>query len=216
MAMRTAPPAAPPIHDDPVSTGWTWVALILALIGSAGTLYLSIGEHLTFGMDLDPCPLCFYQRTFMLAVAAVLLVGLFAGAQRSGYLSTITMPLTVAGLALAVVHVVMETNGELDCPKGALVQLDEQFRDQDDLHATLKEHDSAPRESLVIFALVFLVQLLDLLRSGSRGGYGLGGLFAGLIIGGLLAAGAYFTTGNCAVQRKADGEIRGCVKKIKT
>jgi hypothetical protein len=220
MAMRTAPPAAPPIHDDPVSTGWTWVALILALIGSAGTLYLSIGEHLTFGMDLDPCPLCFYQRTFMLAVAAVLLVGLFAGAQRSGYLSMITMPLTVAGLAIATIQVVMETNDELSCPKGALVQLDEEFRAKDDLHATLEKHDSPPRESLAIFALLFLVQVLDLLRSGSRGGFSWGGLLAGIIIGGLLAAGAYYTAGNCAVQRKTEGEFkgefRGCVKKVKT
>jgi hypothetical protein len=198
MAMRTTP-VPPPPPEDVVSTFWTWTALLVALIGSAGTLYMSIGERLEFGMDLVPCPCCLYQRTLILAVAAVLLVGLFAGPRRSGYLSVITLPLTVAGLAIAGVQVYKEFNRDIVCPKGALVQLDEQFRGKDDFHAKLDDIDSASRESLAIFALLFLIQLVDLLFSAGRGGFGFGGLLASVVVGGLLAAGAYFTVGNCMV-----------------
>jgi hypothetical protein len=192
-----------------VTSFWTWVALLLGLIGSAGTLYLSLGDKTTFGMSLLPCPLCFYQRTFMLALTTVLLVGLFAGPRQSGFLTLVTLPLTVAGLGVAGWHVYLEETDKLDCPTGALVQLDEQFRGKDEMHAKLEELDTAPRESLVIFTLVFLAQILDLIRSGSRGGFSFGGLLVGLVLGGLLAAGAVTTAGNCLIQIKEPGQ-GGC------
>ena len=53
-----------------MTTGrWLWAATGLALVGTAGSLYLSLG------MGLKACPLCFYQRTFVMAALAVLLVG---------------------------------------------------------------------------------------------------------------------------------------------
>jgi len=206
MAMRSSP--LPPHREEVVSTGWTWLALIIALIGAAGTLYLSIADKLDigFGMELLACPLCFYQRTLMLAVATVLLVGLFAGPRQSGYLTLVTFPLTVAGLGIGGWHIYLESTEKLKCPTGAIVQLDEELRGgKDSLHETLKDLDTAPRESLTVFALLFLVQLIDLLASGSRGGYSFGGFLVGLILGGALAAGAITTAGNCRILGK-DGQ----------
>jgi disulfide bond formation protein DsbB len=41
-------------------------ALAVSAVGTVGSLYLSLG------MGLKACPLCFYQRTFMMSTAAVL------------------------------------------------------------------------------------------------------------------------------------------------
>src|SRR5262245_8623293 len=49
---------------------WTCLALLASLVGVAGTIYLSLG------LGLRACPLCFYQRVFIMGVAAVLAVGL--------------------------------------------------------------------------------------------------------------------------------------------
>jgi hypothetical protein len=122
----------------------------------------------------------------------------------------ITLPLTVAGLALAGVEVYKEFQNKIEGP-GALIQLDERYRSKDDdFHNQLKEIDSAPRESLAIFALLFLIQLVDLLFSAGRGGFGFGGLLAGLVVGGLLAAGVYFTVGDSKVPQAAGGPIKAC------
>ena len=51
---------------------WTLAALPMTLIGSLGSIYLSVG------MGLKACPLCFYQHLFIFSVAAVLGVGLAA------------------------------------------------------------------------------------------------------------------------------------------
>jgi hypothetical protein len=208
MAMRTFPPPPVPSVSPPreiVSTFWTWVALLFALIGVAGTLYLSIGQQLTFGMDLVACPLCFYQRTFILSLAAALFVGLLAGPRRSGYLSLITLPLTVAGLAIAAYHVYLEYDGRLKCPDGALLNLYEQFKGQDDLYKQFRDMLTPPKESLVIFVLIFLVQGIDVLRSSNRGGYGFGPMLAAIIVGGLLAAGAWATKDGSVVPENLPG-----------
>ena len=65
----------------------TWLACLIALEASVGSVYLSVG------MGLNACPLCFYQRTFAFAAFGVLLVGLLIGAQRSG-LSLLALPLS--------------------------------------------------------------------------------------------------------------------------
>src|SRR5436190_1735483 len=90
-----------------------WAALLVALAGLAGSLFLSLG------MNLKACPLCFYQRTFAMSVVAVLGMGLFTGG-RSGRLGLLTLPLAVAGLGVAVFHVYLETAGKLECPQGLL------------------------------------------------------------------------------------------------
>src|SRR5947209_14635756 len=89
----------------------TWLACLVALAASVGSVYLSVG------LGLNACPLCFYQRTFAFAAFGVLLVGLLIGAQRSG-LSLLALPLSVGGLGVAVFHVFLELNGTLECPAG--------------------------------------------------------------------------------------------------
>jgi hypothetical protein len=48
----------PAPQPNPASSVVTWLALVAALVVSAGSLWLSLG------MNLVACPLCFYQRTF--------------------------------------------------------------------------------------------------------------------------------------------------------
>ncbi len=55
-----------------------WLAMALALAGTLGSLALS------WGLGLKACPLCFYQRTFVMAAFAILGVGLFVERTRPG------------------------------------------------------------------------------------------------------------------------------------
>src|SRR5918911_608496 len=123
--------------DAAAPSAWAWAALAVAVVGLAGSLYLSLGMH------LKACPLCFYQRTFMMALVAVLGVGLLAGAARPGRLALLALPLAVAGLGVALFHVWLEVRGKLECPAGVLGL------------------GTAPQQSLVVFALVFALLLLD-------------------------------------------------------
>lgn len=88
-------------------------ALWVGLIALAGSLYMSIG------MGLNACPLCFYQRTFIIAVVGVLGVGrLMETTRPSGSLSVLALPLAVAGGAVAVAHNWLVWSGTLVCPPG--------------------------------------------------------------------------------------------------
>jgi hypothetical protein len=187
------------------------LALLIALVGTAGTVWLSLGLVVDVGMDLIPCPLCYFQRTLLMAITAILLVGLFAGPKRSGYLSLVSLPLTVAGLGIAGMHVYLEYNGNppLECPDGAIVNLYERFRGQDDIYNMMHELVTPPKESLTIFVLLFLVQAIDVLRSGSRGGYGFGSLFGAIVIGAALGVGIWYTAGLGKEIPKA-GPLKGC------
>ncbi len=204
MAIVTPPGAARPARVV-VSTFWTWLALLVTLVAVAGSLYLSIG------MDLIACPLCFYQRTFVMGVAAVLLVGLFAGPGRSGLLSLVTLPLTAAALGVAGFHVYKEYNKDLECPGGAICDLYKQLKKVDKCPEVLQEYDTAPKESAAILLILFLVQTIDVLRSGSRGGFGLVGWLAALIVGGGLAYGAIASAGPGKIP-EAPAPLQGCRK----
>jgi disulfide bond formation protein DsbB len=89
------------------------VALALAVVGTLGSLYLSIG------MGLKACPLCFYQRSFIMAILAVLLMGLIVDRKRAGLLCLLCLPLSIAGLGVAVFHENLVLSGKLECPSGA-------------------------------------------------------------------------------------------------
>src|SRR5689334_2005602 len=80
-------------------TALTWLACLVALAASAGSVYLSVG------MRLRACPLCFYQRTYAFAAFGVLLVGLLSGTRHSALLA---LPLAVGGLGVAGYHVYRE------------------------------------------------------------------------------------------------------------
>ena len=101
-----------PTSEAPASTMWTWLALLVAAGATAGSVYLSTN------MGLYACPLCFYQRTFVMGVAALLLIGLLSGMGSRVSLAALAMPLAFAALAVALMHVDMERTGKLECPDG--------------------------------------------------------------------------------------------------
>src|SRR5438445_12421800 len=105
-------PHGSPSPEISAPSGWSLAALALAVAGLAGSLLLSLG------MNLKACPLCFYQRAFMMALVAVMGMGLLAGAARAARLSLLALPLAVAFLGVALFHVSLELRGKLECPSG--------------------------------------------------------------------------------------------------
>jgi disulfide bond formation protein DsbB len=98
-------------NGQSVSRTSDWLTLLIALLAIAGSLYLSLG------MYLKACPLCFYQRSFAMGVAAVLVMGMLTG-RRQTWLLALVLPMIVAGLGVAGFHVYLESIGKLECPKG--------------------------------------------------------------------------------------------------
>ena len=93
----------------------TALALVVALAGSLASVWVSAA------LGYKACPLCFYQRSFLLAAAGVLAVGLLGGLGRSASLATLTLPMAVGGTALAGLHVYLETvQRAMECPPGLL------------------------------------------------------------------------------------------------
>src|SRR5262245_9418060 len=74
---------------------WNVLALVVALVAVGGTLWLSLG------MGLKACPLCYYQRSFVMGAAAVLLLAQLTELRGSAVVSVLAMPLAVAGLGIA-------------------------------------------------------------------------------------------------------------------
>jgi disulfide bond formation protein DsbB len=124
---------------------WVLTALLLSVATLVGSLWLSLG------MGLKACPLCFYQRTFVMAVIGVLAIGLFAGSQHRHLLPFLALPLAAGGVSVALFHVYLETTGKLECPYG------------------LWDIGTAPQQSLAAQALVMLVLLLAVWRLGVAG-----------------------------------------------
>ena len=137
----------------------TWLACLVALAASAGSVYLSMG------MGLKACPLCFYQRTLVMGVFCVLLVGLVTGAPRSG-LCLLALPLAAAALGVAGYHVYLEFTGALECPQG------------------IRDIGTAPQQSLAAQALLTLLLVLGVLSGPDKAT-----ALTGLIATGLLGAG---------------------------
>ena len=98
-------------RPQPANVGWLMAAALVAVCGVAGSVYLSVG------MKLKACPLCFYQRTFVMSVAAVLVIGLATDRTRTSLLALVCLPLAVGGLAVAGFHEYLELSGKLECPR---------------------------------------------------------------------------------------------------
>lgn len=96
-----------------VPTGFA-LALGIAVAGSLGSLLLSLG------LGLRACPLCFYQRSFMMAVAVVLGFGWWLDRSRCRSLALLATPLAVAGLGVAAFHEYLVVSSSLECPYGLL------------------------------------------------------------------------------------------------
>ncbi|MFM8979268.1 MAG: disulfide bond formation protein B [Planctomycetia bacterium] len=122
------------------------VALALALLGSAGSVWLSVG------MGLKACPLCFYQRTAVFLVLAGLVLGLVSETLLTrGTAAWLVLPACVLGLLVAGWHVYLESSGALECPKGMLGL------------------GTAPLQSLVAFLLLTSAVGLSALRATEVG-----------------------------------------------
>jgi len=137
---------------------WLWSALLVSLAALAGSLYLSLG------MNLKACPLCFYQRTFVMGVVGVLVVGFFLNDAPPRTLSVLVLPLAAAAAGVAGFHCYLEYTGFLECPKGIL------------------GIGSAPQQSLAAVLLLVVLLLLDL--AGRRSVLAVA---AALVLGGLFA-----------------------------
>jgi len=83
-----------------------------------------------------------------MSLVAVLGMGLLTGAQREGRLGLLSLPLATAGLGVALFHVSLELRGKLECPAGLLGL------------------GSAPQQSLVVFATLFVLLLMAVRASG--------------------------------------------------
>ena len=89
------------------------LALIAALAGSTGSVFLSLG------LGLVACPLCFYQRSFMLGALGVLVTTRLArDLVPAGAACLLVLPLVAGGLGVALFHVGLELTGRLECPDG--------------------------------------------------------------------------------------------------
>jgi disulfide bond formation protein DsbB len=155
--------------------GWLWAALVVSVVGLAGSLGLS------WWLDLKACPLCFYQRAFMMGLVAVLGMGLLAGPAPPSRLGLLALPLAVAGLGVALFHVWLEIAGILECPQGLL------------------GWGTAPKQSLATFLALFVLLVVAVLRGGPASLGTLGPLGGAVLLGGLLAAAS--CTSNPPIQR---------------
>ena len=120
---------------------WAVVSLVLAAVGTLGSLYLSLG------LGLKACPLCLYQRTFVMSVFAVLAVGLLVDRSRCEFLTLLCLPLAAAGLAVAGFHEYLVLSGKLECPQAIL------------------GIGTAPEQSLAIFVLLTAAVAIAALRN---------------------------------------------------
>jgi hypothetical protein len=141
---------------------WTVFASVIALTGVGGSLWLSVG------MGLKACPLCVYQRAFVMAVAGFLIMGLLTAARASSLLHLLALPATIAGLGVAVFHVWLELSGKLECPSGVL------------------GFGTAPQQSLAVFGVLLVLLAGTAIIPRREGGVGALAIVAAAVVGALL------------------------------
>ncbi|MHB0955482.1 MAG: disulfide bond formation protein B [Pirellulaceae bacterium] len=148
------------------SQRWAVAALLFAAVGVAGSLYLSLG------LGLRACPLCFYQRSFMMGTLAVLVVALAADPTRTGLDCLLSLPLALAGWGVAAFHEYLVLAGVLECPTGLL------------------GIGTSPAQSLAVFTLVAAALLAGAWPNRSDGKRRAAVLFGSIIVGLLMAWGS--------------------------
>jgi hypothetical protein len=152
--------------EPAANTSLAWCALVLAVLITGASLWLSLGMSLIGGVNLIACTLCLYQRTFIMGVASILLVGLFSGAGRKVSLGLLALPLALAGLAVAGYQFHLEQSGILECPQGLFGQ------------------GSAPKQSLAAFTMMTFLLLAEALKSPTSKWGKVLGIFAALVVAG--------------------------------
>ncbi len=136
-------------------------SLVIAVLALIGSLWLSVG------MGLKACPLCLYQRTFVMGVVAVLGIGVMTGPSHRGVLNLLALPLAVAGFGVALFHVFLELTGKLECPNG------------------LMSIGTAPQQSLAVQAVLLIFVFVGVARSnGCCKPTSVGAVFLGLFLAG--------------------------------
>jgi Disulfide bond formation protein DsbB len=136
---------------------WTRLAFFVAVIGVVGSL------HLSLSMELKACPLCFYQRAFMMGAAGVLAFGAFLPGTPTAALTVCALPAALAGTGIAVWHTYLDATGVLECPAGITGAL------------------TAPQESLAVFLLLVAFLLGDLFHQKKYVMQGLGAILLGVV-----------------------------------
>lgn len=162
----SAPTISAPTRPYLSASRWNWAALTTALIALAGSLWLSIG------MNLKACPLCLYQRTFVMGVVAVLGVGLLTGTRHTGLLNLLALPSAVGGFGVVIFHEYLELTGKLECPDGVF------------------GWGTAPQQSLVVLAVLLTLLIVGGVRSLYEGGFGLPAVAGTIVLGATFAVGA--------------------------
>lgn len=137
--------------------------LVIAAVALIGSLWLSVG------MGLKACPLCLYQRTFVMGVVAVLGIGVLTGPGHRNVLNLLAMPFAVAGFGVAAFHVFLELTGKLECPGGVLAI------------------GTAPQQSLAVQTILLILVSVGVARSSHAC---LPSSVGGVLMGLLLAGGA--------------------------
>jgi disulfide bond formation protein DsbB len=97
-----------------VTGGELWIAWLVALAATAGSLFFSEFSHFI------PCRLCWFQRIAMYPMAVILLIGAVRRDFRGAALYA--LPLPVLGAAVSIYHVYIENHPEAEsagCTVGA-------------------------------------------------------------------------------------------------
>lgn len=110
------PAARRPIRAfrDNVTGGELWIAWIVALAATLGSLFFSEYSHFI------PCRLCWFQRIAMYPMVVVLLIGAIRRDFRGAALYV--LPLPVLGAAVSIYHIYIENHPEAEtagCTIGA-------------------------------------------------------------------------------------------------
>ena len=159
--MATAPPPAvqpePPPPDLKIL--WTRLALFFAVIGVLGSLHMSLGME----PPLKACPLCYYQRAFIMAAAAVLAIGMFLPGVPTAAVKVLALAPAFAGAAISTYHTYLAATGALECPKGVTGVL------------------AAPQEGLLVFVFLMAALLGDLFHRGQYVMQGIGAILLGFV-----------------------------------
>lgn len=136
---------------------WTRLAFFVSVVGVVGSLYLSLQ------MELKACPLCFYQRAFIMAVAAILGFGLSMPGVPRAALAPLALAPALAGGFVAAWHTYKVVDGTLECPPGITGVL------------------LAPHDSLVVYGLLAILLLVDLFHQRTYVMHGLGAILIGYV-----------------------------------
>lgn len=161
--MTTPLTSEPAARSKSPSALFAWLALGVALFGLWGSV------HLSLAMGLKACPLCYYQRTFVMAVFVVLGFGLWGRLASPGVICILALPLATAGAVIGGFHVAGEVRGAMECPAG------------------LWGLGTAPQQAFAVQALMVVLLIVGFLRGRTVDDPGAFGLVAPLVVAVLLA-----------------------------